>query len=47
MRHRRHREQTVAIDLEHGSLLLMQGATQHHWLHALPKTSRPPVSAST
>ena len=41
MRHRRHRDQTVAIDLEHGSLLLMQGATQHHWLHALPKTSRP------
>lgn len=41
MRHRRHRSQVVAIDLEHGSLLLMQGATQHHWLHALPKTARP------
>jgi alkylated DNA repair dioxygenase AlkB len=40
LRHRRHRE-TTAIDLEHGSLLLMQGPTQHHWLHALPKTARP------
>ncbi|WP_273567683.1 alpha-ketoglutarate-dependent dioxygenase AlkB family protein [Maribacter halichondriae] len=27
--------------LEHGSLLLMQGETQHHWLHQLPKTARP------
>jgi alkylated DNA repair dioxygenase AlkB len=41
MRHRRHRDQALAIDLEHGSLLLMRGATQHHWLHALPKTTRP------
>ncbi len=28
------------ILLEHGSLLLMQGSTQHHWLHQLPKTIR-------
>ena len=27
--------------LEHGSLLLMQGATQHHWLHQIPKTAKP------
>ena len=27
--------------LEHGSLLLMQGPTQHHWLHQIPKTARP------
>lgn len=25
----------------HGSLLLMAGALQHHWQHALPKTRRP------
>jgi alkylated DNA repair dioxygenase AlkB len=31
----------VAIDLEHGSCLVMAGATQHHWLHQLPKTARP------
>ena len=29
------------ILLEHGSLLLMQGATQHHWLHQIPKTAKP------
>jgi alkylated DNA repair dioxygenase AlkB len=40
LRHRRHRE-TTAIDLEHGSLLLMRGPTQHHWVHAVPKTARP------
>ena len=28
------------MDLVHGSLLLMQGPTQHHWVHAVPKTSR-------
>jgi alkylated DNA repair dioxygenase AlkB len=27
--------------LEHGSLLIMAGETQHHWLHQVPKTSRP------
>ncbi|MBT8281321.1 MAG: alpha-ketoglutarate-dependent dioxygenase AlkB [Muriicola sp.] len=26
--------------LEHGSLLIMKGSTQHHWLHQIPKTSR-------
>jgi alkylated DNA repair dioxygenase AlkB len=31
----------VAIDLSHGSCLIMAGATQHHWLHQLPKTARP------
>jgi alkylated DNA repair dioxygenase AlkB len=30
----------VAIDLTHGSLLLMQGPTQHFWLHQVPKTTR-------
>ncbi len=40
MRHRRRRDLTVDLDLEHGSLLLMAGATQHHWVHAVPKTRR-------
>ncbi|MGB5378116.1 alpha-ketoglutarate-dependent dioxygenase AlkB family protein [Muriicola sp.] len=26
--------------LNHGSLLIMKGSTQHHWLHQIPKTSR-------
>ena len=25
---------------EHGSLLLMAGPTQHHYVHAVPKTAR-------
>ena len=31
----------VAVDLKDGSLLLMQGGTQHYWRHQLPKTMRP------
>ena len=40
MKHRR-REERLALDLPHGSCLVMAGATQHHWLHQVPKTSRP------
>jgi alkylated DNA repair dioxygenase AlkB len=39
LRHRRRRELRVDLPLVHGSLLLMSGTTQHHWVHALPKTS--------
>ncbi|TMU50572.1 alpha-ketoglutarate-dependent dioxygenase AlkB family protein [Flagellimonas algicola] len=28
------------ILLQHGSLLIMKGATQHYWQHQLPKTSK-------
>lgn len=39
LRHRRRRDlQTVALALEHGSLLVMAGDTQRHWQHAVPKT---------
>ena len=31
----------VGVVLESGSLLLMQGATQHHWKHGINKLSRP------
>jgi alkylated DNA repair dioxygenase AlkB len=31
----------LALDLPHGSCLIMAGATQHCWLHQLPKTARP------
>jgi len=31
----------VALDLPHGSLLVMRGATQRHWHHQVPKTRRP------
>jgi alkylated DNA repair dioxygenase AlkB len=32
---------TLALDLPHGSLLVMAGATQRHYRHALPRTARP------
>ena len=32
--------QTISVVLEHGSLLVMQGSTQTHWLHSLPKSKR-------
>ncbi|QYJ69437.1 alpha-ketoglutarate-dependent dioxygenase AlkB family protein [Flavobacterium litorale] len=31
---------TVSVILEHGSLLVMKGNTQTHWLHRLPPTKR-------
>jgi len=40
LRHRKRRGEVFALDLESGSLLLMAGATQHHYVHAVPKTAR-------
>ncbi|ASR44884.1 DNA methylase [Xanthomonas citri pv. mangiferaeindicae] len=31
----------LALDLAHGSLLVMRGETQAHYRHALPRTARP------
>ena len=39
LKHRRLPER-LTLDLPHGSCLIMAGATQHHWLHQLPKTAR-------
>ena len=33
--------ETIDLWLEHGTLLLMAGALQHHWRHCLPKSQRP------
>ena len=30
----------LCIPLSHGSLLVMRGGLQHHWLHAVPKRKR-------
>ena len=38
LKHNRTREK-LAIDLTHGSLLIMGGTCQHFWKHAIPKTS--------
>jgi alkylated DNA repair dioxygenase AlkB len=39
LRHRRRKPLRLDLPLAHGSLLCMSGATQHHWVHALPKTA--------
>ena len=41
LRHRRQRALTVALDLPHGSCLVMGKGVQRHWQHSLPKTRRP------
>ena len=33
-------KETVSVMLEHGSLLVMKGSTQTHWLHRLPPTTK-------
>ena len=38
-RHKQSKE-TVALMLEHGSLLVMKDITQTHWHHQLPKTKK-------
>jgi alkylated DNA repair dioxygenase AlkB len=40
MKHRE-RHERLALDLPSGSCLVMAGATQHRWLHQVPKTGRP------
>ena len=40
-KHRRDPAKKFALDLPHGSLLLMSGDTQANWQHALPRTARP------
>ncbi|HAV54098.1 MAG TPA: alpha-ketoglutarate-dependent dioxygenase AlkB, partial [Aequorivita sp.] len=39
LKHKQTKE-TVSLNLEHGSLLLMKGTTQTHWLHRLPPTKK-------
>lgn len=41
LRHRRDPGRKAAIDLTHGSLLVMAGDLQANWQHALNKTARP------
>lgn len=38
----KHKEskKTITLQLENGSLLLMKGSTQSHWLHRLPPTKK-------
>lgn len=41
IKHRRFKEHRYKILLEHGSLLIMGGVMQDHWLHQIAKTARP------
>jgi alkylated DNA repair dioxygenase AlkB len=41
LRHRRRRDRKIDLALPGGSLLVMHGATQRCWVHAVPKTARP------
>ncbi len=38
-RHKQSKEK-VELFLEHGSLLVMKGAIQEHWMHSLPPSKR-------
>lgn len=39
-KHKKDKALKQKILLQHGSLLLMKGETQHNWLHQLPKTTK-------
>ena len=41
LRHNSDKQQKMQLLLEHGSLLIMKGATQHFWKHQIPKTAKP------
>ncbi|MBC8770349.1 alpha-ketoglutarate-dependent dioxygenase AlkB [Arenibacter sp. BSSL-BM3] len=41
LKHKLNKDLKHKLILEHGSLLLMKGETQHHWHHQIPKTSKP------
>ena len=40
LKHRYDKNLKKNLVLQHGSLLIMQGETQHHWLHQIPKTKK-------
>ena len=41
LKHNTITNQKLKIDLDHGSLLLMKGATQNFWKHQIAKTAKP------
>ncbi len=40
LKYKHDKKETYKILLDHGSLLLMAGSTQEHWLHQIPKTKK-------
>jgi alkylated DNA repair dioxygenase AlkB len=41
-KHKVQKNAKISIALNNGSLLIMQGQTQHYWLHQVPKTTKDP-----
>lgn len=41
LKHRKIKEEKHKMVLHNGSLLLMEGSMQHHWLHQIAKTAKP------
>jgi alkylated DNA repair dioxygenase AlkB len=41
LKHNTINDAKLKINLEHGSLLIMKGTTQHFWKHQIPKTEKP------
>ena len=41
LKHRRDSSQQLALELGDGSLLVMRGPTQAHWVHGIPRTKKP------
>jgi alkylated DNA repair dioxygenase AlkB len=39
-KHRTIKNENHKLELEHGSLLIMKGEMQQHWLHQIPKTKK-------
>lgn len=40
-KHKTNPDLRTAVELTHGSLLIMRGTTQHYWKHQVPKTKQP------
>ena len=40
LKHKKNAELKADINLSDGSLLVMSGELQHHWLHSVPKTTK-------
>ena len=41
LKHRSRPEQKLSLPLQHGDLLIMKGALQHHWVHQISKSKAP------
>ena len=39
-KHRTLKNESYKLELNHGSLLIMKGSMQEHWLHQIPKTKK-------